>query len=63
MLGRLLPGRVFFLKFKHVCVEVDFSTEHWYEKVEKAGYDPSKKSIYLWDIEQKKAPIWSLLKF
>lgn len=30
-------------------VEVDFSTEHWYEKLEKAGYDPSKKSIFLWE--------------
>jgi methyltransferase (TIGR00027 family) len=30
-------------------VEVDFSTEHWYEKLEKAGYDSSKKSIFLWE--------------
>ncbi len=30
-------------------VEVDFSTEHWYEKLEKAGYDPGKKSIFLWE--------------
>jgi len=29
--------------------EVDFSTEHWYEKLEKAGYDPGKKSIFLWE--------------
>lgn len=30
-------------------VEVDFSAEHWYEKLEKAGYDPGKKSIFLWE--------------
>ena len=30
-------------------VEVDFRTEHWYEKLEKAGYDTSKKSIFLWE--------------
>jgi len=30
-------------------VEVDFSTEHWYEKLEAAGYDPNKKSIFLWE--------------
>ena len=30
-------------------VEVDFRTEHWYEKLEKAGYDPGKKSIFLWE--------------
>ena len=30
-------------------VEVDFRTEHWYEKIEKAGYDPGKKSIFLWE--------------
>jgi methyltransferase (TIGR00027 family) len=30
-------------------VEVDFSTEHWYEKLEKEGYDKSKKSIFLWE--------------
>lgn len=30
-------------------IEVDFSTEHWYEKLEKAGYDPDKKSIFLWE--------------
>lgn len=27
-------------------VEVDFSTEHWYEKLEQAGYDPGKKSFF-----------------
>ena len=32
-----------------IYVEVNFSTEHWYEKLEKAGYDPSKKSIFLWE--------------
>lgn len=31
------------------CNKVDFSTEHWYEKLKKAGYDPSKKSIFLWE--------------
>lgn len=30
-------------------VDVDFSTEKWYEKLEQAGYDPSKKSIFLWE--------------
>jgi len=30
-------------------VKVDFRTEHWYEKLEKAGYDPGKKSIFLWE--------------
>lgn len=30
-------------------VEVDFSTEHWYEKLEQAGYDPAKKSLFLWE--------------
>ena len=30
-------------------VEVDFSTEHWYEKLEKAGYDSNNKSIFLWE--------------
>jgi methyltransferase (TIGR00027 family) len=30
-------------------VKVDFSTEHWYDNLEKAGYDPGKKSIFLWE--------------
>ncbi len=30
-------------------VVVDFSTDKWYEKLEKAGYDPRKKSIFLWE--------------
>ena len=30
-------------------VEVDFQTEHWYEKLENAGYDPKKKTIFLWE--------------
>jgi methyltransferase (TIGR00027 family) len=30
-------------------VEVNFSTEKWYEKLENAGYDPSKKTIFLWE--------------
>ena len=32
-----------------IYVGVNFSTEHWYEKLEKAGYDPNKKSIFLWE--------------
>ncbi len=30
-------------------VEVDFSTEHWFDKLQKAGYDPNRKSIFLWE--------------
>jgi methyltransferase (TIGR00027 family) len=30
-------------------VEVDFFHEIWYEKLEKAGYDPAKKTIFLWE--------------
>lgn len=30
-------------------VEVDFSTEHWYKKLEESGYDPTKKSLFLWE--------------
>jgi methyltransferase (TIGR00027 family) len=30
-------------------VEVDFSTEKWYEKLEKAGFDPGKKTLFLWE--------------
>lgn len=30
-------------------VEVDFSTEKWYVKLEEAGYDPNKRSIFLWE--------------
>ncbi len=30
-------------------VTVDFTTEHWYEKLEAAGYDPNKKSFFLWE--------------
>jgi methyltransferase (TIGR00027 family) len=30
-------------------IEVDFSSENWYEKLEDAGYDSSKKSIFLWE--------------
>ena len=29
--------------------EVDFATEHWYEALEAVGYDPTKKSIFLWE--------------
>ena len=27
-------------------VEVDFSTQKWYEKIEKAGFDPIKKRCF-----------------
>lgn len=30
-------------------VTVDFSTEHWYEKLKKAGYDSRKKTLFLWE--------------
>jgi methyltransferase (TIGR00027 family) len=30
-------------------VAVDFSTEKWYEKLEKAGFDPGKKALFLWE--------------
>ena len=30
-------------------VDVDFSTEKWYEKLEKAGFNPGKKSLFLWE--------------
>ncbi len=30
-------------------VSVDFSSEHWYQKLEAAGYDPDKKSLFLWE--------------
>jgi methyltransferase (TIGR00027 family) len=30
-------------------IDVDFSAEKWYEKLEQAGYDPGKKSIFLWE--------------
>jgi len=29
--------------------EVDFSADRWYERLEKVGYDPGKKSIFLWE--------------
>ncbi len=29
--------------------EVDFATEHWYEALKAVGYDPTKKSIFLWE--------------
>ena len=28
---------------------VDFTTDHWYEKLEQAGYDPRKKTLFLWE--------------
>lgn len=30
-------------------VDVDFSNEKWYEKLEKSGYNPTKKTIFLWE--------------
>ncbi len=30
-------------------VDVDFSTEKWYEKLENVSYNPNKKSIFLWE--------------
>lgn len=34
----------------HVAfVEVDFSTDKWYEKLEEAGYDSGKTTIFLWE--------------
>ena len=30
-------------------VEVDFSKDHWYEKLADAGYDEAKKTIFLWE--------------
>jgi methyltransferase (TIGR00027 family) len=30
-------------------VEVDFSKGNWYKKLEDAGYEPGKKSIFLWE--------------
>ena len=30
-------------------VEVDFTTEHWNDKLVKAGYDEKKKTIFLWE--------------
>ncbi|HEY9001895.1 MAG TPA: SAM-dependent methyltransferase [Mucilaginibacter sp.] len=32
-----------------IFVEVNFSAEKWYEKLEQDGYDPDKKSIFLWE--------------
>ncbi|MEM8859442.1 MAG: class I SAM-dependent methyltransferase, partial [Chloroflexota bacterium] len=34
----------------HVAfVTVDFQTESWSDKLKAAGYDPSKKTIFLWE--------------
>jgi len=30
-------------------VDVDFTTEKWYEKLEKLGYNPIKKTLFLWE--------------
>ena len=30
-------------------VDVDFTTEKWYEKSEKSGYNPTKKTLFLWE--------------
>ena len=38
------------IETSHVTfVPVDFSTENWYEQLKNAGYDPVKKSIFLWE--------------
>jgi len=38
------------IDMSHVTfVDVDFSMEKWYEKLERAGYDPGKRSIFLWE--------------
>lgn len=38
------------IETSHVTfVPVDFSTEKWYEQLKNAGYDPVKKSIFLWE--------------
>jgi methyltransferase (TIGR00027 family) len=34
----------------HVAfVEVDFSKEHWYERLEESGYDRDRRTIFLWE--------------
>ena len=30
-------------------VDVDFTTEKWYEKLEKSGYNPARKTLFLWE--------------
>lgn len=30
-------------------VDVDFATEHWYEKLSNAGYDSKKRTTFLWE--------------
>lgn len=30
-------------------VEVDFATQQWYEELEKVGYDPTQRTIFLWE--------------
>jgi methyltransferase (TIGR00027 family) len=30
-------------------VSVDFSNERWFEKLEQVGYDPARKSLFLWE--------------
>lgn len=38
------------IDFSHVTyVDVNFSTEKWYEKLENSSYDPSKRTIFLWE--------------
>ncbi len=38
------------IDISHVTfVSVDFTTDHWYEKLEDAGYDPEKKTLFLWE--------------
>ncbi|MGV8138514.1 MAG: class I SAM-dependent methyltransferase [Mangrovibacterium sp.] len=38
------------IDFSHVTfIDVDFATENWYAKLENKGYDPNKKTIFLWE--------------
>ncbi|MBO9701959.1 MAG: class I SAM-dependent methyltransferase [Sporocytophaga sp.] len=38
------------IDYSHVAfVDIDFTTEKWYEKLEKSGYDRNKKSLFLWE--------------
>ncbi|MEM7532198.1 MAG: SAM-dependent methyltransferase [Chloroflexota bacterium] len=35
---------------RHVqFAEVDFATENWYEKLAATGYDPTKRTLFLWE--------------
>lgn len=38
------------IDISHVTfISVDFTTDNWYEKLEDAGYDPGKKTLFLWE--------------